>query len=65
VWRQEDETGKRPAAHHKERLDKARIDESEILEAARQYQGLERLDQIKYAILERGGGISIVPVQQG
>lgn len=24
-------------------------------------QGLERLDQIKYAILEKDGGITIVP----
>jgi uncharacterized membrane protein YcaP (DUF421 family) len=24
-------------------------------------QGLERMDQIKYAVLERSGGISIIP----
>ena len=45
----------------RDRLDKERVDESEILEAARQAHGLERLDQIKYAVLERSGGISIVP----
>jgi uncharacterized membrane protein YcaP (DUF421 family) len=33
----------------------------EILEAARQTQGLERFDQIKWAILEASGGISVVP----
>ena len=27
-------------------------------------QGLERMDQIKYAVLERSGGISIVPADQ-
>ena len=45
----------------KARMKKARIDESEILEAARDKQGLERMDQIKYAVLERTGAISIVP----
>ena len=49
---------------HKDRMDKARVDESDILEAARELQGLERLDQIKYAILERSGQITVVPVSQ-
>jgi uncharacterized membrane protein YcaP (DUF421 family) len=37
---------------------------SEILAAGREKHGLERLDQIKYAILERHGGISVVPVDE-
>lgn len=40
---------------------KARVEEDDILTAARITQGLERMDQIKYAVLERSGGISIVP----
>ncbi|MEA2486295.1 MAG: hypothetical protein QOD46_1406 [Actinomycetota bacterium] len=44
-----------------DRLKQERIDISEILAAARQTQGLARLDQIKYAVLEQTGGISIVP----
>lgn len=44
-----------------ERLKKARIDEEDILTAARKDHGLERLDDVKYAVLERNGGISIVP----
>jgi uncharacterized membrane protein YcaP (DUF421 family) len=44
-----------------ERLDKARIDESDVLSAARRLQGLERIDQIKYAVLERDGGITVIP----
>ncbi len=48
----------------KDRMDKVQIDESEILSAARELQGLERLDQIKYAVLERNGGITIIPKQQ-
>ena len=47
---------------HQERMDKSRVDESDILEAARSLQGLERLDQIKYAVLERNGEITIVPM---
>jgi uncharacterized membrane protein YcaP (DUF421 family) len=43
------------------RLKKERIDEADILEAARSLHGLERLDQVKYAILERRGYISIIP----
>jgi uncharacterized membrane protein YcaP (DUF421 family) len=42
-------------------MDKARVRDDEILEAARQTQGLERMDQIKYAVLEVSGGISIIP----
>ena len=34
---------------------------SEILAEGREKHGLERLDQFKYAILERHGGISVVP----
>jgi uncharacterized membrane protein YcaP (DUF421 family) len=45
----------------KERMDKVRVDEADILAAARSLQGLERMDQIKYAVLERSGGISIIP----
>lgn len=47
-----------------ERMDKLRISEGDILEAARDKQGLERMEQIKYAVLERTGAISIVPRQQ-
>lgn len=47
-----------------ERLNKAKLDESDLLAAARETQGLERLDQIKYAVLERSGGISIIPKQE-
>jgi len=43
------------------RVRKARIDENDILEAARHSQGLERIDQIKFAILEKDGKISIIP----
>jgi uncharacterized membrane protein YcaP (DUF421 family) len=35
---------------------------SEILAEGREKHGLERIEQFKYAILERHGGISVVPV---
>lgn len=38
-----------------------RVDEADILEAARTQQGLERLSDVKYAVLERGGRITVVP----
>lgn len=38
-----------------------RIDADDILEAARLHHGLERLSQIKLAVLERDGQISIIP----
>ncbi|ABS64892.1 conserved hypothetical membrane-anchored protein [Parvibaculum lavamentivorans DS-1] len=44
-----------------ERMKKARVNEYDIMEAARRSQGLERMDQIKYAVLEVSGTISIVP----
>lgn len=47
----------------KDRMEKARIDERDILSAARTGYGLERMDQIKYAVLERNGNISIIPKQ--
>lgn len=42
-------------------MEKARIDEKDILQSARATQGLIALDQIKYAILETDGKISIIP----
>lgn len=40
---------------------KTHVSAEEIIAAAREKQGLERLDQIKYAVLETSGSISIVP----
>jgi uncharacterized membrane protein YcaP (DUF421 family) len=44
-----------------DRLKKSRVDMEDVMEQARQAQGLERLDQIKYAVLEGSGSISIIP----
>ncbi|RVN58276.1 DUF421 domain-containing protein [Sinorhizobium meliloti] len=42
-------------------LKRARVNIEDILVAAREQQGLARLDQIKFAVLEADGGISIIP----
>lgn len=47
-----------------DRMKKARLQEDDILEAARKSQGLESMDQIKYAVLEKDGSISIIPFGQ-
>ncbi|HJR61461.1 MAG TPA: YetF domain-containing protein [Vicinamibacterales bacterium] len=47
-----------------DRIAHERIDLSDVLAAAREHHGLERLEQIKYAVLERSGGISIVPAEK-
>jgi uncharacterized membrane protein YcaP (DUF421 family) len=43
------------------RMHVERVDEEDILTAARERHGLEGLDEIKCATLERNGAISIVP----
>jgi uncharacterized membrane protein YcaP (DUF421 family) len=43
------------------RLRKARLTADEILAAARRIHGIERLEDIKFAILEASGDISIIP----
>ena len=45
----------------KDRMHKARVDEEDVLDAARESCGLEHMDQIRHAILERDGQISIIP----
>jgi uncharacterized membrane protein YcaP (DUF421 family) len=40
-------------------IEKMRVDDNDVMATARS-KGLKRLDQIKYAVLERNGGISII-----
>jgi uncharacterized membrane protein YcaP (DUF421 family) len=42
-------------------LRKSRVDEEDILAAARTTHGIDRLEQIRHAILESDSGISIIP----
>ncbi|MDT8905705.1 Protein of unknown function [Pseudomonas sp. NFACC32-1] len=43
------------------RMRHARLIEEDIMEAARSSQGIETLAQIKFAIIERNGKISVIP----
>lgn len=45
----------------KKRMDKTKVDEEDIMHAARQSFGLERITDVKYAVLEKDGTISIIP----
>ncbi|MBA2627213.1 MAG: DUF421 domain-containing protein [Gemmatimonadales bacterium] len=45
-------------------MNKERVDKGDILSAARDKQGLESLDQIKHAVVEPSGGITIVPKER-
>jgi len=47
----------------KDRMDRERVDEEDVLNAAREAHGIHRLQQVKYAVLERNGTISIIPAQ--
>jgi uncharacterized membrane protein YcaP (DUF421 family) len=38
------------------------VTHDDIMQTARLSQGLERMEQIKYAVLENSGGISIIPM---
>jgi uncharacterized membrane protein YcaP (DUF421 family) len=45
----------------RDRMDAMRVDEEDILEAARSIHGIDSLDDVRHAIVERSGDISIVP----
>jgi uncharacterized membrane protein YcaP (DUF421 family) len=45
----------------RDRLERSGVDVDDILTSARRQHGLERLDQVKYAVLERNGDLSILP----
>jgi uncharacterized membrane protein YcaP (DUF421 family) len=44
-----------------ERLKRTRVDVDDIMSAARIKHGVQRLDEVRYAVLETTGEISIVP----
>lgn len=47
-----------------QRLRMSRVDEGDIMAAARKLRGLERMAQIKYAVLEVDGAITIIPMDR-
>jgi uncharacterized membrane protein YcaP (DUF421 family) len=45
----------------REAMTKERVDEDDILNAARELRGLANMDQIQYAVLEQTGDITVMP----
>jgi uncharacterized membrane protein YcaP (DUF421 family) len=54
------ENGKPIESH----MNKERIDVDDVLDAAREMHGIASLEEIRYAVLERNGKISIVPAEK-
>lgn len=48
----------RPIEAH---LRRARVDENDVMEAARERQGLARMEEIRWAVLETDGTITVIP----
>lgn len=46
---------------HADRLQRERVDEADVLEAARELQGVSTLEDIDYAVLEKSGQVTVVP----
>ena len=49
---------------HRKYMERERVDESEIMQAARKDHGVQRMDQIAYAVVEASGEISVVPKEK-
>lgn len=47
-----------------ERMNRERVDEQDILHAAREQEGLRSLEDLDYAVLETSGDITVVPKKQ-
>lgn len=43
---------------------KARIDADDVMAAARHLQDIERMDQIRHAVLEISSGITVIPYER-
>jgi uncharacterized membrane protein YcaP (DUF421 family) len=47
------------------RMKKCKVDRDDILHAARLARGITKMEEIRYAVLERDGSISIIPYEPG
>lgn len=45
-------------------MDRARVDEADVLQSARETQGILRLQEIGLAVLEANGSISVIPSER-
>jgi uncharacterized membrane protein YcaP (DUF421 family) len=46
---------------HHDRMERERVDEEDVLAAARSAHGLRRFDEIDYAVVEPNGEVSVIP----
>ena len=51
----------RDGVKDREVMKREHLDEEDIMEAARRQMGLESFEQVRFAVLERTGGISVIP----
>lgn len=49
---------------HKDRMDQMRVDEDDIMSAARERQAVERLEDIQHAVVEPSGHVTVIPKQK-
>ena len=49
---------------HRDRMEKERVDEDDVLNSAREIHGLRGMDEIESAVMERDGTISVIPKGQ-
>jgi uncharacterized membrane protein YcaP (DUF421 family) len=45
----------------REHMERERVDEEDVLESARELHGIGRMEEIRYAVLERNGKITVIP----
>jgi uncharacterized membrane protein YcaP (DUF421 family) len=48
---------------YKDRMDKLRVDQGDIMESARSQEGLRRMDELDYAVVERNGEVTVISKQ--
>ena len=49
---------------HQDRMDAMRVDEDDIMAAARELQAVEKLDDIQHVVVENSGKITVIPKPQ-
>ena len=45
-------------------MSKSNVDEADVMQAARSNLGLEKMEEVKYAVLEKDGTISVIPYEK-
>jgi uncharacterized membrane protein YcaP (DUF421 family) len=45
----------------REHMERERVDADDVLESARELHGIGRMEEIRYAVLERNGKITVIP----